>query len=82
MRWCSFAYNPGLVSTPSNTEIEWTYKRKAAVSAGTDFWLVEVDEDPGMSQWSTTTITLDSPLVDPANGLLVDELNGCFRRRL
>lgn len=82
MRWCSYAYKAKLVLLDSIFGAATTYKRESAVSAGADLWLIEIDEDPGMSQWSTATVAHDSSLVDPANGLLVDELNGCFGRRL
>lgn len=57
---------------------EWTmtYEWQAAVCAPADLWLVYVDEDPWVAQGPATTVTFDSAVVCPTNGLLVDELNG------
>ncbi len=57
---------------------EGTYKRKSAVSAGTNLWLIDVDIDAWVAQWSTTAVAGDHAVVGPADGLLVDELDGCF----
>lgn len=56
-----------------------TYKRQTAISAHIDLWLVDIYEDPGMSQWATTTIAADELLVRPSDGLLVNKTNGSLR---
>jgi hypothetical protein len=52
-----------------------TYEWKTAVGAPADLGLVHVDEDPGMSKRSTSTIARNYALVCPTNGLLMDEFD-------
>lgn len=52
-----------------------TYERKSAVSAGSYLRLVGVDEDLGMTQWATTTVTVHDTFLGPANGLFVNEFD-------
>lgn len=59
-----------------------TYERNSAVPAGSNLGLIGVDEDLGVTQRTTASITADDPLVCPANGLFVDEFNSGQRRRL
>lgn len=51
---------------------EW----QAAVVTGGNLGLVGVDEDAGVSVGTTASIASHNPVVSPADGLLVDELNG------
>lgn len=55
---------------------------EAAVVADRNLGLVGVDEDPGVTGRTATTITGDHPVVSPAYWLLVDELNRSSRLRL
>lgn len=52
------------------------YEGNTAVSAGRDLGLVGVDEDLGVAKGTTSTITANDSGLCPADGLLVDELNG------
>lgn len=58
---------------------EGTYKWQPAVCAHAYLWLVYVDEDSRMAQWSTSSIARYNALFGPAHWLLVNELNGCER---
>jgi len=58
------------------------YIWEAAVVADRNLGLVGVDEDPGVTGRTATTITGDHPVVSPAYWLLVDELNRSSRLRL
>jgi hypothetical protein len=53
-----------------------TYEWKTAVRAPANLRLVHVDEDLWVSERSTPAVTRDHALVRPADGLLVDELDG------
>lgn len=53
-----------------------TYKWHAAIRAPADLRLVHVDEDPGVAEWTATSIAGYDALVCPANWLLVDEFDG------
>lgn len=59
-----------------------TYKRQTAVCAPADLGLICVDEDPGVSEGTTASVTGYSAVVCPADGLLVDELDGGIWARL
>lgn len=61
-------------SSSSHSE---TYKWQTAVCAPADLWLVQVDEDSWVSQWSTTAITGHDTLLGPCDWLLVNQVNGC-----
>lgn len=61
---------------------ESTYKWETAICAGANLRLVQVDKDPGVAQRPTAAVAFDCPLVDPANWLLVDELDSCGWCRL
>lgn len=54
----------------------WAYKRKSAVSAGSDFGLVSVDKDSGMAERTTAAVARDDSLLCPSHGLFVNQLNG------
>jgi len=54
-----------------------TYERKTAVCAAEDLGLVEVDEDAWVSKGAAASVAGDDVCVDPADGLFVDELDGC-----
>jgi hypothetical protein len=56
-----------------------TYKWQSTVSAHAYLWLVRVDEDSGMAQWSSTSITFYNALMCPSNWLFVDQADGCLR---
>jgi len=47
-----------------------------AVAADGNLWLVGIDEDLGMAQGSSTTITGDDFMVGPLYRLLVNQFNG------
>ena len=51
------------------------YKWEPAVSARADLRLVDIDEDPRVSERATSTIALYDTLVNPADGLLVNEVD-------
>lgn len=53
-----------------------TYERDTAVSAGRDVGLVGVDEDFGVAEGTTATVTANDSGLCPADRLLVNELNG------
>jgi hypothetical protein len=55
-----------------------TYVWKTTVCALADLRLVDIDENPGMSQWPSTPITFNDTLACPSYRLLVDQANGCF----
>lgn len=59
-----------------------TYEWKTAVCAPADLGLVGVDKDPGVTERATSTVAGDNALVRPANGLLVDEIDGGVWARL
>jgi hypothetical protein len=61
-----------------NRTDEW----KATICAHSNLRLVYIDEDPRVSQWPPTSITLYDTLVCPPNWLLVNQANGCFGRWL
>lgn len=52
------------------------YKRKSAVSTGSDFGLVGVDKDSGMAERTTAAVAGDDSLLCPSHGLFVNQLNG------
>jgi len=54
-----------------------TYKRKTTVCAAEDLRLVEVDEDAWVAKRTAAAVAGDDVRVDPADGLFVDELDGC-----
>jgi len=54
-----------------------TYKRKTAVCAAEDLGLVEVDKDAWVAEGTAAAVAGDDVCVDPADGLFVDELDGC-----
>ena len=56
-----------------------TYEWQAAVCAPADLWLIDVDEDSGVTQWTSSTVARDLTSLDPAHGLFVNQLNGCIR---
>lgn len=62
--------------------MDLTYKRKSAVSAGGNLRLVRVDEDLGVTQRTTTSVTIDNSVLGPTNGLSVDELDSGIGLRL
>lgn len=55
---------------------------QTAVPARDDLGFVDVDEDLGMSGWASATVADGHALVDEADGLLVDELDGGVGARL
>lgn len=52
------------------------YEGDTAVSTGCDLGLVSVDEDLGVAEGTTATVTADDSGLCPADRLLVNELNG------
>ena len=65
-----------LVSVVIQANTRVSYERKTAVTAGGDLRLVHVDENLGVTQRTTTSVTASNSLLGPANGLFVDELDG------
>ena len=65
------------VSLLSNCRVGGSYEWHATVCAPVDLWLVEVDEDSWVAEWASSAVARDNALVSPANGLLVDEIDGC-----
>jgi len=59
-----------------------TYERKTAVCAPADLRLIGVDEDPGVAEGTTSAVAGDDALVCPADGLLMNEVNGSIWARL
>jgi hypothetical protein len=51
-------------------------ERKTAVCAPADLRLIYVDEDPGVAERTTASVAFYGTVVCPADGLLVDELDG------
>ena len=52
-----------------------TYKWQTAVGTEADLWLIDIDEDPRVAQWPSSTIARHFAVMCPAYGLLVDELD-------
>lgn len=59
-----------------------TYKWQAAVCAPADLGLISVDKDPGVPQRAASSVARYGAVMCPADGLLVDELNGGIWTRL
>lgn len=59
-----------------------TYKGNTAVSAGSDLGLVGVDENLGVAERTTATITADNLGLCPADGLSVNEVDSGIWLRL
>ena len=53
-----------------------TYEWNPTVAADGNLWLVGIDEDLGMAQGSSTTITGDDFVVGPPYRLLVNQFDG------
>jgi hypothetical protein len=49
-----------------------TYKWETAVCTPADLGLIQINEYPWMTQWSTTAIAGDHALFPPSYGLFVD----------
>ena len=72
--FCDVCVPTEFVSASSDTPGE-TYVWQPAVSAPADLWLVDIDEDPGMAQWTSTSIASDRSRIDPSHRLFVYQLN-------
>lgn len=72
----------GVEFSSETGELDVTYEWKTAVCAPADLGLVGVDEDPGMAERAASTIAGNNALVCPANGLLMDEVDGSVWARL
>ena len=59
-----------------------THKWQPTVAAGLDLRLVHVDEDARVAEGAATAIARNNAVFDPADGLLVDQLNGSIGSRL
>ena len=59
-----------------------TYKGKTAVRAPADLRLIGVDEDARVTERTTTAVAGHDAVVRPADGLLVDQVDGSVRARL
>lgn len=59
-----------------------SHKRQSTVSAHANLWLVDVDKDPGMTQWTSASVTGYYPCLRPSHRLFVDQVDGCFWLRL
>lgn len=53
-----------------------THERQSAVCAPADLRLVHVDEDAGVAEGTASAVAGDGAVVGPADGLLVDEVDG------
>lgn len=62
--------------------IEATHVGKTAVGATAYLGLVDVDENARVAEGTAAAVALDRLLLDPADGLFVDELDGCQWARL
>lgn len=59
-----------------------THVGKTTVGAAAYLRFVDVDEDTGVTERTTATVALDGLFLNPADGLLVDELDSCQWARL
>lgn len=59
--------------------IRITYEGQTTICAEADLRLIHVDEDPGVSQWTSSSVARYNALLSPVYWLLVDQLNGCQR---
>lgn len=59
-----------------------TYKWQTTICAHADLWLVHIDKDSWVSQWSTSSVAGYNTLLGPSHGLLVNEVNGSEWSRL
>jgi hypothetical protein len=59
-----------------------TYVGKTTVGATAYLRLIDVDEDARVTEGTAAAVALDGFLLDPADGLFVDELDGCQWARL
>ena len=61
----------------TRSSLEWkTYKWQPAVGAPANLRLIHVDEDLRVSERAAPAIALYGALLGPANGLLMDEVDG------
>lgn len=83
-RWCSLACFDQHHPEGHMTVSIWkgTYEWDTAICAPIDLRLVGVDEDPGVSERAASTVAGDDALLGPADGLLVNQLDGRVRARL
>lgn len=61
---------------------QYTHIWNTAVSAPANLWLVDVDKDTWVAEWSPAAVARHRALVCPADWLLVDEVDGCVWTRL
>jgi hypothetical protein len=59
----------------SRNRLQPTYKWQATVAADSNFWLVCVDEDLGVTGWTTSSFTCDDPVVGPSHGFFVNQFD-------
>jgi hypothetical protein len=59
-----------------------TYVGKTTVGAAAYLRFVDVDEDARVTEGTAAAVALDGFFLDPADGLFVDELDGCQWARL
>ncbi len=55
------------------------HERKSTVCTPVDLWLVDIDEDPWVTQRPSTSIARDNPCVRPSHRLFVDQIDCSFR---
>ena len=55
-----------------------SYKGQATICTPANLRLVHIDENFGMPQRSSASVTGHSPCLGPSDGLLVNETDGCF----
>jgi len=58
------------------------FKAKAAIPAWTSTWLIQVDEDLGMSKGATSTITNGLPSMNDPDGFCIYHLHSAQWLRL
>jgi hypothetical protein len=59
-----------------------TYVGKTTVGAAAYLRFVDIDKDARVTEGTTAAVALDGLLLNPTDGLFVDELDGCQRARL
>lgn len=68
---------PAFVSEKAVGDVEMDpYVWQATICAPADLWLINVDEDPRMTEWTTTAVTGYTLRIHPSDRLFVNEVYG------